>query len=255
MKIGIIGMGNMGGAIAKAFASQTASPIELWIADINTVATSAFKSVYQSTVVSTNKELAKQVDIVILAVKPYLVEAVLGEIAPHVTNDKLVVSIAAGVLCEIYEKMLPETAVFRVIPNTAVSVNEAMNFVATTNGTAEQTQQIIQLFETTGKTLLIDEPLMSAATSLASCGIAYALRYLRAAGEGGVALGFSAEKAHVIVAQTMIGAAKLILENHTHPEAEIDKVCTPGGWTIKGLNAMEEAGFTNAVIKGLLQNR
>jgi pyrroline-5-carboxylate reductase len=103
-----------------------------------------------------------------------------------------------------------------------------------------------------GDAMLVEERLMNAGMVLASCGIAYALRYIRAASEGGVQLGFRAAEAQHIVAQTLRGAASLLERPNAHPEAEIDRVTTPGGLTIRGLNAMEQAGFTNAVIRGLL---
>ena len=126
-----------------------------------------------------------------------------------------------------------------------------MTLIANQNTSDEQDQLIGSIFEKLGKTLFIPESLMNAATALTSCGIAYALRYIRAATEGGVEMGFPANQAKEMVAQTLIGAAQLILQNDSHPEVEIDKVTTPGGITIKGLNAMEAEGFTNAVIKGL----
>ena len=110
---------------------------------------------------------------------------------------------------------------------------------------------MIDIFSAVGKAMIVDEGLMAAATSLASCGIAYALRYIRAAVEGGVELGFRAGDAQKIVMQTVKGAVDILEANGTHPEVEIDRVTTPGGLTIKGLNAMEEAGFTASVIEGL----
>ena len=107
------------------------------------------------------------------------------------------------------------------------------------------------IFDTMGNTLITDEAHLAAGTTLASCGIAYAMRYIRAASEGGVELGFKADQAKEIVMQTMLGAVKLLEASGLHPEAAIDLVTTPGGVTIKGLNEMEHAGFTSAVIRGL----
>lgn len=255
LKVGVIGIGNMGGAIADALAAGSIAPHNLWISDINTTATNAFKHKFTDVHVTSSQELASAVDILILAVKPWLVETVLSELSPKLSDKQLLISIAAGVDFETLGKLLPTMPLFRIIPNTAIAVHESMSFIAAHNATEAQAKVVVELFEPMGKTMVIPESLMTAATSLASCGIAYALRYLRAASEGGVELGFTASAAHQIVAQTMVGAAQLILQQDTHPEAEIDKVCTPGGWTIKGLNAMEEAGFTNAVIQGILTNK
>ena len=141
-----------------------------------------------------------------------------------------------------------------MIPNIAILLSESMTLIASQNATKTQEEYVVNLFSQLGKALLIPENMMASATSVASCGIAYALRYLRAATEGAVELGFNAGVASQIVAQTLKGAAELILQNNSHPEVEIDKVTTPGGWTIKGLNEMEAHGFTNAVIKGLKAN-
>jgi pyrroline-5-carboxylate reductase len=142
---------------------------------------------------------------------------------------------------------------FRVMPNTAIAKGESMTLVSSENASKAQEAIVLQLFGALGKAVLIEEKLMGAATSVASCGIAYALRYLRAAVAGAVELGFRADVATEIVAQTMKGAVSLV-EDGAHPEVEIDRVCTPGGWTVKGLNEMEANGFTNAVIKGLKAN-
>lgn len=255
LKIGVIGIGNMGGAIAHALVKNGLTPNNLWIADINSTVTNEFITAHNGVHSVSSHELVSVVDVIILAVKPWLVETVLSEFAQQLTDKQLLISIAAGVEFETLRKKLPTIPLFRVIPNTAITINEGMSFVTASKATENQIKLVVELFESMGETMVINESLMTAATSLSSCGIAYALRYLRAASEGGVELGFTAPMAHKIVAQTMIGAAQLILQHDSNPEEEIDKVCTPGGWTIQGLNAMEEAGFTNAVIKGFLKNR
>ena len=147
------------------------------------------------------------------------------------------------------DEELPAT--FIIIPNTAIATMSSMTFIASENATREQDTQLVEIFSELGMAMLVDEGLIPAGTSLASCGIAYALRYIRAAMEGGVELGFRADDAKRIVMQTLRGAADILEANGSHPEAEIDRVTTPGGLTIKGLNAMEAAGFTPSVIEGL----
>ena len=144
-----------------------------------------------------------------------------------------------------------EPIVFRVVPNTAVEVLSGVTFIAQQGASDEQVTYVSQLFEALGFAMVVEEKLIPAGTSLASCGIAFAMRYIRAAMEGGVELGFRPAEAARIVEHTVKGAAALLLSHGAHPEAEIDKVTTAGGITIKGLNAMEKAGFTAAVIDGL----
>jgi pyrroline-5-carboxylate reductase len=140
---------------------------------------------------------------------------------------------------------------FRVMPNTAASVHKSMTFIAQQNATKAQIRLVETLVSELGETMLVPESLMNAAMALGSCGIAFVMRFVRAAMEGGIEVGFSAEQSLKIVTKTMEGAVKLLLEGGQHPEVEIDKVTTPGGFTIRGLNAMEENGFTNAVISGI----
>ncbi len=256
MKIAIIGAGNMGGAIACGLLKHNAVSAEnLIVADIvqaNLDAITATDSAVQT--VTDAKKAAQQADLVILAVKPWLVQPVLSDLTDFLTEEKILVSIAAGVdFAYLYNITKKSLATFRVMPNTAVAKGESMTLVASENASKQQESVVLQFFGSLGKAVLIEEKLMGAATSVASCGIAYALRYLRAAVEGAIELGFRADVATEIVAQTMKGAVSLV-ESGAHPEAEIDRVCTPGGWTIKGLNEMEANGFTNAVIKGLKIN-
>jgi pyrroline-5-carboxylate reductase len=251
MQIAIIGAGNIGGAVAKGLlASKSISSDSLIISDIEQKNLDAIKTIDAGVKTTTdNKEAASKADYVILAVKPWLVQPVLFDLSPVIDDDAVLISIAAGIDFEFLSHTLDkDISMFRVMPNTAISLNESMTLKA-------QEDFVLDLFSKLGKSVLIGESMMGPATSVASCGIAYALRYLRAATEGAVELGFRADVATEIVAQTMKGAVELILQNHSHPEMEIDKVTTPGGWTIKGLNEMEAYGFTNAVIKGLKANQ
>ena len=189
-----------------------------------------------------------------VVVKPWLVETVLSGIKSVLNPQKqLLIVIAAGVSSESIKTWLGQNCppLFLVIPNIAIAQLQSMTFVVPVDATEEQTKTIIDIFDEMGDTLLTDEKHLAAGTTLASCGIAYAMRYIRAASEGGVELGFKADEAKKIVMQTMRGAVELLAETGLHPEAAIDMVTTPGGVTIKGLNEMEHAGFTSAVIRGL----
>jgi pyrroline-5-carboxylate reductase len=192
-------------------------------------------------------------DIVCVCVKPWLVERVLLGIKDELDASKqILVVIAAGVASAKIREWLPECPPLMLcIPNIAIAQLASMTFLVPVTTTAEQTKVVKNIFDEMGHTIITDEQHLPAGTTLASCGIAYAMRYIRAAAEGGVELGFRADDAKNIVMQTVMGAVKLLEASGLHPEAAIDLVTTPGGVTIKGLNEMEHAGFTSAVIRGL----
>jgi pyrroline-5-carboxylate reductase len=137
------------------------------------------------------------------------------------------------------------------MPNTAMKVRESMTCLSAVNATEKDISLVQDLFNTMGQCIVINEDLMSAATALCACGIAFFLRTIRAASQGGVEIGFHAHDALTIAAQTAFGAAKLLIANKTHPEQEIDKVTSPKGCTIAGLNEMEHQGLSSAIIKGI----
>jgi pyrroline-5-carboxylate reductase len=191
-----------------------------------------------------------------LFVKPWLVESVLTELKSAMNYDhQLLVVVAAGVksrdILTWSEKSGRYPALMLCIPNIAIAQLASMTFLVNITANNEQVADLKALFDQLGECLLTTEPHLGAATTLASCGIAYAMRYIRASSEGGVELGFKAQEAQQIVMQTVKGAVELLQASGMHPEAAIDLVTTPGGVTIKGLNEMEHAGFTSAVIRGL----
>jgi len=205
-------------------------------------------------VTTDNKLAAETSDIVCVVVKPWLVERVLKDIRTELNPSKqLLIVIAAGISSESIKQWLGESCppLFLAIPNIAIAEMASMTFIVPVGATEEQTKTVTSIFDEMGQTLITDEQHLAAGTTLASCGIAYAMRYIRAAAEGGVELGFKADDAKKIVMQTMKGAVELLEASGLHPEAAIDLVTTPGGVTIKGLNEMEHAGFTSAVIRGL----
>ena len=256
MKIAIIGAGAMGGAMADGFIKSGAvKPADISVANPTAQKLEHF-ALQGASVTTDNKTATEGADIVIIAVKPWLVEQVVNELKPVLNYTRqTIITVAAGISGSQFTAWLkkddavPQT--FIVIPNTAIAVLASMTFIVPVNATADTTTTIKALFDNVGQTMVTDERHLSAGMTLASCGIAYAMRYVRAAAEGGVELGFKADMAKDIVLQTMKGAVELLQANGNHPEAEIDKVCTPGGLTIRGLNEMEHAGFTSAVIRGL----
>lgn len=269
MKIAVIGAGNMGGALIKGWAkairngikdSVMDSEADINIADRNTQVLHYFKQTFPGINTFTdNAEAVKGTDIVILAVKPWLVEVVAEEIAPVLDFDnQIVVSDAAGVTTGKLEaffagqKGVGEAQFFYVIPNIGAEFGKSMSFVAPgVSATNESTEKVANLFSMVGEVNVCEEKMVGPGMMMASCGIAYIMRYIRAQMEAGVEMGFYPKDAQQIAMQTMDGAVTLLRETGLHPEAAIDKVTTPGGTTIKGLNELDHAGFNSAVIRSL----
>jgi pyrroline-5-carboxylate reductase len=253
MKITIIGAGNIGSALVEGLLREgSITPNNIILTDISHAVLDVFAEKGVS-VMQNNAEAVKNTDIVILCVKPYLVCDVIEEILPSLADNALLISLAAGVDFYAMQRYTDERPMFRAIPNTAMAVCQSMTCIAVSDeADAAQCETVLNLFSRVGKVVIISEELMDAATVLASCGTAIALRYLRAATAAGVETGFRPEVAKEMITQTMLGAAVLIAETGNHPEAEIDRVTTPGGITIKGLNEMEHAGFSSAVMRGIL---
>ena len=254
MKISVIGAGAMGGATVEGLIKgQQFKNEDITVSDPSTQVTEKFAKMGVS-VTTDNKLAADSADIVCVVVKPWLVERVLKDIKAELTpNKQILIVIAAGVKSEDIKTWLGENCppMFLVIPNIAIAEMASMTFIVPIGASDEATRKVVNIFDEMGSTLITDEQHLAAGTTLASCGIAYAMRYIRAASEGGVELGFKADDAKAIVMQTMKGAVELLETSGMHPEAAIDLVTTPGGVTIKGLNEMEHAGFTSAVIRGL----
>ena len=247
----------MGGALAEGLMkSETISPSDLTISDPSEKALARF-SQSGASITTDNLSAIEGATTLFIVVKPWLVQQVIEGILPAINGKRLtIVVIAAGIhatdLCQWLRcDDNKDLNVFLAIPNTAIAVGESMTFLVPVKATAETTNQMSDLFGHVGECLVTEERLLAAGTTLASCGIAYAMRYVRASVEGGVEIGFKASDALSIVLQTVKGAVSLLQSTGHHPEEEIDKVTTPGGVTIKGLNEMEHAGFTSAVIRGL----
>ena len=257
MKISVIGAGAMGGSTVEGMIkTNVIRPADITVADPVQAALDRFAG--QGTSVTTDNCIAAEgADVVMVVVKPWLVETVLNEIKDVLDLSKqLLVVIAAGVSAAKIRSVLADKQadgfpLFLVIPNIAIAELASMTFIVPDKATREQTETVKRIFDLMGETLITDEKHLAAGTTLASCGIAYAMRYVRASAEGGVELGFKADEAKNIVMQTMKGAVTLLQSSGMHPEQAIDLVTTPGGVTIKGLNEMEHAGFTSAVIRGL----
>lgn len=253
MKIAIIGTGNMGSAIAASLVNENV--------DLTCTARSAAtlqrisRELPSVKTDSDNRSAVNGADMIVLAVKPYIAPEVINEIKGHIKSGASIVSVIAGMTIEDLKNSLsaPENSleVFRVIPNTAIKYRKSVTFISHSEDCdPEAAGKVEDIFSLSGKVFVVKEKEMAACTAIASCGIAFFLRFIRAMAEGGVELGLPAAFATEVAALTAGGAAS-VLKDGAHPEAEIDKVTTPGGITIKGLNAMEEHGFNAAVIAAL----
>ncbi len=252
MKVAIIGAGNMGGAIARGMAKgKQVNTEEIWVANPSQGKLDALKGEFPALhVTHSNREAAEGAELVILAVKPWLIEQVCKEIDWR-AEGQIVGSVAAGISIERLSEYTGGKAIFRIVPNTAISLGQSMTLMACRGASEEQQQLMLDIFEEMGVSMMIPEEKIAATTAMTSCGIAYALKYIQAAMQAGIEMGVYPKDGMKMVAQSLKGAAELILQNDTHPAVEIDKVCTPGGITIRGVNTLEEEGFTSALIKAI----
>jgi pyrroline-5-carboxylate reductase len=252
-KIAIIGGGNLGVAIAEGLLkSGFAKPAQITVTR-RTLSRIEFLKEKGVTTSDDNAQAIASSEIIIVALKPYNVKDVLTSLKDQFDPKKhVVISVVTGIsLDELANIVGREITLFRAMPNTAIAIQQSVTCVCSTNGTRQQSEFVTDLFNNLGITITIDEKLMDAATVLGACGIAYALRFIRAATQGGIEIGFDAKTANLISAQTVKGAAELLLQLGRHPEEEIDKVTTPKGCTIVGLNEMEHQGFSSSLIKGI----
>ena len=253
-KIAIIGGGNLGAAMAEGLISSGfILPEHLMVTkrNIQTLQALEAKGVLVS---NDNLEETRFADWIVLAVKPFQIKEVLENIRPHLDPAKhVLISVVTGIwIKDIREITGDAFPVFRAMPNTAIAIQESMTCICAHRANEEQISYVADLFDQLGKSVFIEEKLMDAATVLGACGTAFAMRYIRANIQGGIEIGFSATTASLIAAQTVKGAAQLLLLKNTHPEQEIDKVTTPKGCTIAGLNEMEHQGFSSSLIKGIV---
>lgn len=253
MKATIIGAGNIGLALADGLLkSGNCEAADITVTRRSTTALEGLqKRGFQVT--TNNSDAVKSADLIFLCILPQQLNSVLDEIKQTInTQTQLLISVVTGVHTDdIKQRLHSEVRIIRAMPNTAMRVNQSMTCLSAANATATDMNLVQQIFDTMGTTIIINEEMMSAATALCACGIAFFLRSIRAASQGGVEIGFHAHDAIKIAAQTALGAAQLLLQNKTHPEEEIDKVTSPKGCTIAGLNEMEHQGLSSAMIKGI----
>lgn len=254
VKIAIIGCGNLGASIANGLLTIPGfDPENLILTKRSTSSLSEYQQ-RGAIILSDNLQAVQMADLVILGVKPYNVTPILNEILPGIDPERhSIISLATGItLSEMYQVLKPETIAFRAMPNIAADIQESVTCICSQNANKEQVELVTSLFNSIGFTIPIDENLMEAATVLGACGIAYVLRFMRAMIQGGIQIGFDSVTASKIVNQTVKGAAELMIQKNIHPEAAIDKVTTPKGCTIVGLNEMEHQGFSSAMVRGVI---
>jgi len=253
-KVAIIGCGNLGKAIANGLLSQgNITPENITVTRRRVERLNALKE-QGICVTSDNAAAIQGADLIIVALKPYNMEPILKELNPHFNANKhAIVSLATGIsIGQIDDCIEANVPIFRAMPNTAADVMMSMTCIASNTNDKEAIQMVKTYFDAIGETIFINEALMDSATVLGACGVAYVLRFIRAMIQGGITIGFDAKTATQIVNNTVKGAAELLIQREEHPEFEIDKVTTPRGCTIAGLNEMEHNGFSSALIKGIV---
>jgi len=249
--LAVLGCGNIGSAIARGLtkAGMSADNIILTRRKLESLSELA-NAGFQTSI--NNASAVQNAEIILLTVLPSQLMGLLDDISSSLNKNHLLISIVSGVaITEIQEKVGKDIPIIRAMPNTAAVLCESMTCLSSPNQFAQGLKMAQALFEKVGNTLIIDETQMASATALCACGVAFFLRAIRAASQGGIEIGFHSDEAFTIAAQTARGAATLLLDNDSHPEAEIDQVTTPMGATIAGLNEMEHQGFSSAMIRGI----
>ena len=253
-RIAILGAGNIGGAIGRGLAESHLLPAgQIVLTRRKKESLAGFDRLGFRTTTN-NGDAIKDSDILFLAVTPQQLNPLLAAIRGFVDEERhTVVSLVSGVtIAELRKHLGSRVATCRAMPNMAIAIRQSMTCLAAEPGAEGSLAIVKQVFDGLGRTLVISEELMVPATALCACGVAFFLRAIRAASQGGIEIGFHAEEALLMSAQTALGAASLLSRPGNHPESEVDKVTTPQGCTISGLNQMEHNGFSSALIKGIV---
>lgn len=252
-KIGIIGAGNIGCAIAKGLVAHGGvQPSDICLSRKKIKLLHSMKE--EGYRVCDNPTLVKEADLVILAVLPGQAAEVLAEVKDELAaKGKVLASAVSAINMQELEQWTGgKVPLVRIMPNTAAEYGAGMTCIAGEDDNI--VEEMVSMFGKLGQTMVIKEQLMPAATIMGACGIAFFLRFIRAVSQGGIQIGFHAEEAGMIAAQTAMGAAELLKQTGHHPETEIDRVTTPMGVTIAGLNEMEHFGLSSAMIKGIVKS-
>lgn len=252
MKIAIIGTGNLGSSIAKGLIKNKTFR-SLYLSDKNISAVKEFNNTDHVTVTNDNEEAIKESEVLIFALQPRHIDLVLERVASLITANHIVMSVAAGFQISKIESIIgSDKNIIRVMPNTAISIGQSMTCLAANQKGQAKMDLAKTIFNQLGTTMVIPEEQIQAATVVCASGIAFWMRLIRATTQGAIQLGFEADEAHELAVQTCFGSASLLIESGKHPEQEIDRVTTPSGCTIEGLNAMEHQGLSSALIQGIV---
>ncbi len=255
-KFGIIGAGNMGKAImAGGIKAGLFDPDRVMVSDVNLSVLEKIKEEYGVHITQDAKEVINESDLIVAAIKPNIICDVLAGISKEITPDKVVVSIAAGTgIAKLEQAVGKDKKIIRIMPNTPVMVGEGMSALCSNSRvTDEEQEQVKKVFSSLGKCEIVPEALIDAVISVSGSGPAYVFMFIEAMADAGVLAGLSRSNAYTFAAQTVLGAAKMVLETGKHPGELKDMVCSPGGTTIEAVRALEEAGLRNAVFHGQLR--
>lgn len=252
-RIAILGGGNLGQALARGWtAAGVVAPKDLQVVRRRPERLAELRELGIRTGAD-NRTATEDADLIVIAVQPQQIEPLLEDIASSLDPARhSVISVVSGVSIAVLGARLKGVPIVRAMPNTAVTIRESMTCLAAGPKHSAALEEARVLFDAVGKTLVVAEEMMIPATALCACGVAFFLRAVRAASQGGIEIGFHPDEAMLLAAQTARGASSLLLREGSHPEAEIDRVTTPRGCTIAGLNEMEHQGFSSALIKGIL---
>ena len=252
MKIAIIGTGNLGIAIAEGLITTNAVTT-LYLTKRNTETINKFAEYKGVTVTSDNRLAAQNSDILIFAVQPSQFEGILESIKDLLTDKHVLISTITGFKISRMEGIIgTDHYIIRSMPNTAISVGKSMTCICSNEKGKKRIDLAKAIFNRLGTSISIPEEKMQAATVICASGIAFWMRLIRATTQGAIQLGFDAHEAQEMAMQTCAGAANLLIQSGSHPEQEIDKVTTPRGCTIEGLNEMEHQGLSSSLIKGIV---
>jgi pyrroline-5-carboxylate reductase len=252
MKIAIIGTGNLGKSIAKGLITSNAiTSLNLTKRDINSL--SDFNGYSNVELTSDNSVAVKNSDIIILAVQPAHLENILKEIQSFLTDKHVLISTITGFSISKIEGIIgTDNYIIRAMPNTAIAVGKSMTCLCANEKGLDRIKIAEAIFNRLGNSIVIPESQMQAATVICASGIAFWMRLIRATTQAAIQLGFDAKEAQELAMFTSEGAANLLITTGNHPEQEIDKVTTPKGCTIEGLNEMEHQGLSSSLIQGMV---
>jgi pyrroline-5-carboxylate reductase len=253
-RVGFIGTGNMGEALIRGLRAVDLVPADLiYATDVRQDRVKQLGIEFGVQGAASNTDLVQRVDVVILAVKPQIMGAILGEIAPAVTADTLLISIAAGVSTDRLRQLLGKIArIIRVMPNTPALVLAGATAIAKAEGLRPgDLETAEEIFGAVGKVVVLDETLMDAVTGLSGSGPAYVALVVESLADGGVKMGLDRQTAMTLATQTVLGAAKLLVETGMHPGQLKDMVSSPGGTTIAGVAALEDGGVRRTLMKAV----